>query len=138
MITYKLPEEHENIIELIPYFLTLALNTGISEIQNYVHSRNGLFIPAHVDRSRNGIFSQLGFIPPGLKFDALGISRFSSVKDVRKHYVVQKEITLIRNSDAHTLSPIGEIYSIFNMNEISFCEIKSALNQRDSHFVEII
>ena len=130
-------DENDNILELIPYYLPAALKSGIMDIQQTVEKLGGIFIPAHVDRSYCGLFNQLGFIPPGLKFDAMGISRLSSEKDVRKHYVLKKEITLIRNSDAHILQQIGEIYTSFYLKEISFSEIKSALNQKDGRFVKI-
>jgi len=130
-------DENDNILELIPNYLPAALKKGISDVQKMVETLNGIFIPAHVDRPSNGLFSQLGFIPPGLKFDAMGISRWTSEKDVRKHYVLGKEITLIRNSDAHYLQQIGEIYTSFYLNEINFFEIKCALNQKDGRFVVI-
>jgi hypothetical protein len=130
-------DENDNILELIPNYLPAALKSGINEIQQEVEKLNGIFIPAHVDRPSNGIFSQLGFIPPGLKFDALGISIFSSEKHVRKHHVIQPEITLIRNSDAHFLHQIGNIYSLFYLDEIGFSEIKSALNQQGGRFIKM-
>jgi hypothetical protein len=131
-------DENDNILELIPNYLPAALKKGISEVQQKVEKLNGIFIPAHVDRPSNGLFSQLGFIPPGLKFDAMGISKFNSEKDVRKHYVLGNEITLIRNSDAHYLQQIGEIYTRFWLEEMSFSEIKFALNQQNNRYVEII
>jgi len=117
--------------------LPAALKQGITKVQQKIESLNGLFIPAHIDRSVNGILSQLGFIPPGLKCDALGLSKHGSKKDVEQQYVLQNKITLIRNSDAHYVEQIGEIYSLFNMKEISFSEIKMALNQQNKRFVEI-
>ncbi len=131
-------DENDNIIELIENYLPAALKTGIMEIQQMVEKLDGIFIPAHVDRPFNGLFSQLGFIPPRLRFDAMGISRFSSEKDVRKHHVLQNEITLIRNSDAHYLQQIGEIYTLFTIEEICFSEIRMALNQKNNRFVEIV
>jgi len=131
-------DENDNILELISNYLPTALKKGITEVQQKVEKLNGIFIPAHVDRPSNGLFSQLGFIPPGLKFDAMGISRWTSEKDVRKHHVLGKEITLIRNSDAHYLQQIGEIYTLFHLEEISFTEIKSALNQQNNRFVKIV
>ena len=68
----------------------------------------------------------------------MGISRNSSEKDVRKHYVVKDEISLLYNSDAHFLHQIGTVFSIFNMKDISFLEVKMALNQRDNRFVKIV
>lgn len=131
-------DENENIVELIPNYLPAALKKGIGDVQKMVESLDGIFIPAHVDRPSNGLFSQLGFIPPGLKFDAMGISGWISEKDVRKHYVLEKEITLIRNSDAHYLQQIGEIYTSFYLNETGFFEIKCALNQKDGRFVKVV
>lgn len=131
-------DENDNIIELIPNYLPAALKSSINEIQLKVDSLDGIFIPAHVDRPSNGLFSQLGFIPPGLKFDALGISSFNSEKHVRKHHVIHKEIALIRNSDAHYLNQIGEICTMFNIEERTFPEIKMALNRKDKRFVQLI
>lgn len=130
-------DENDGILKLIPNYLPAALKKGIGEVQKTVEKLNGIFIPAHVDRPSNGLFSQLGFIPRGLKFDAMGISKFNSEKDVRKHYVLRKEITLIRNSDAHFLQQIGEICTVFHIEKMSFSEIKMALNQQNNRFVEI-
>jgi hypothetical protein len=130
-------DEDENIVRMEPWYLPAALTAGISEIQKEVYRWNGLFIPAHIDRPTNGIFSQLGFIPEGLKFDALGISRHSSVEYVRKHHVIQNKTTIIRNSDAHYLHQIGEIYTNFIMEQTSFTEIKMALAQQSNRLVDI-
>jgi PHP family Zn ribbon phosphoesterase len=67
----------------------------------------------------------------------MGISKHCSEKDVRKHYVLGKEIALIRNSDAHYLQQIGEICTVFNIEKIDFSEIKMALNQQNNRFVII-
>jgi PHP family Zn ribbon phosphoesterase len=128
---------NEEIVEMVPYYLTSALKLGISAIQKKVYELNGLFIPAHVNRPLNGLFSHLGFIPKKLEFDAMGISGKTTEKHVRKHYVVQDKISLLYNSDAHFLDQIGASFSVFNMAEISFSEVKMALNQQDNRFVEI-
>lgn len=131
-------DENDNIVELIPNYLPAALKSSINEIQQEVEKLNGIFIPAHIDRPSSGLFGQLGFIPPDLKFDAMGISSYSSEKHVQKHYFIPKEITLIRNSDAHYLNQIGEIYTVFNIEEITFQEIKMALNRMDDRFVQLV
>ena len=131
-------DENDFIIELIPNYLPAALNSSIHEIRQKVEELNGIFIPAHVDRPSNGLFGQLGFIPPGLKFDAMGISPNSSEKHVQQHYFLPEEIALIRNSDAHYLNQIGEIYTVFNMEELTFQEIKMALNRKYGRFVQLV
>ncbi len=131
-------DENEDIIEMIPNYLPAALKTSINEIQQKIYELNGIFIPAHIDKHSNSIFSQLGFVPPGMKCDAMGVSMNSTEKHVRKHYVVENRISLIHNSDAHFLAQIGEVYSLFYMNEISFLEVQGALNQKDNRFVEFV
>jgi PHP family Zn ribbon phosphoesterase len=130
-------DEDENILEMIPYYLPAALKAGINKIQKQVYRLNGLFIPAHIDRPANGIISQLGFIPEDLKYDALGISGHNSENYVRKHYVIGNKKALLRNSDAHYLQQIGEIYTDFIIERPEFLEIKMALNQQNNRFVEI-
>ncbi|HPF51440.1 MAG TPA: PHP domain-containing protein [Draconibacterium sp.] len=125
----------ENILEMIPYFLTAALKKGINEISRKVMELGGIFIPAHVNRQMNGLFAQLGFLPPDLHFDALGITGKMISADVRKQYDLKESITLVRNSDAHFLEQIGSSYSIFEMKEARFEEIKLALKQQDSRRV---
>lgn len=131
-------DEKENIVEMVPYYLTSALNKGITEIQKYVYELDGIFIPAHVTRPLNGLFNHLGIVPQNLKFDAFGITGKTSENHVRKHYVLENKISLIYNSDAHFLAQIGTSFSIFHIKEIGFLEIKKALNQQDNRFVEIL
>jgi len=130
-------DESENIIELVSHYLPTALKSGIYDLQKKVHELKGIFIPAHIDRTVNGILGQLGFIPDNLEFDALGVLKHSSIQHVEKHGLKKVNISFLRNSDAHYIHQIGEIYTMFNMLEKSFYEIKMALNQVGGRFVEI-
>ena len=125
----------ENIQEMIPYYLPAALNKGIDEISRKVKELNGIFIPAHVNRTMNGLFAQLGFLPPDLYFDALGITGKTNVTHIRQQYRLNENITLVRNSDTHSPEQIGSSYSVFRMEEISFNEIRMALNQLNNREV---
>lgn len=130
-------DENDDITELVPWFLSAALNKGISEVQQFVHQLEGIFIPAHIDRPAFGIFAQLGFIPSGLHFDALGITARADEEYVRKHYVVENNITLVRNSDAHYIGQVGSAYSVFNIKRSDYKEIKLALNNVGGRFVSL-
>lgn len=127
-------DEEENILEMIGYFLPAALKKGITEVEKKVHELNGLFIPAHIDRPVNGLFSQLGFVPKGLNMDAMSIMGFNSEKDVRKHHVINHEMALTRDSDAHSLNQIGEICTEFYMHGMSFSEIRMALKKEAGRY----
>lgn len=130
-------DENDNITELVPHYLHAALKTGIGQLRELVKSMDGIFIAAHVDKPANGLFSQLGFIPPDLNPDGLEISKFSTVKDVVEHYDLPPELTLIRNSDAHFINQIGEIYTGFQMDEMSFSEIRMALHLKQGRLTVI-
>jgi len=125
----------ENVLEMIPYYLTASLKKGLDEISRKVAELNGIFIPAHVNRHMNGLFAHLGFLPPDLQFDALGITGKITSAEVRKRYSLNENITLIRNSDAHIPEQIGTSYSVFEMEELTFSEIKMALNQQNGRKV---
>ena len=70
-------DENEMIIFEEDRLLVNAINKSLEEVESFVHSLNGLFIPAHIDRKKNSIYSQLGFLPANLKADALEVSRQS-------------------------------------------------------------
>ena len=131
-------DEEENVLEMIPYYLTSALKKGINAIQKKVYELDGMFIPAHVNRPMNCLFHQLGFIPKNLQFDALGITGKTTENHVRKHYVLEDKISLLYNSDAHFLDQIGRNYTVFCIKKTNFDEIKMALNQQNNRFVEFL
>jgi PHP family Zn ribbon phosphoesterase len=126
----------ENIVAMIPYWLTAALQSGISAIQQKIFALNGMFIPAHINRPANGLFAQLGFIPPDLQFDALEFTGRTTAQAVRAAYHLGPELTLISNSDAHFPEHIGASHSVFYMKDCSFAEIHKALRQQEGRSVQ--
>ena len=129
-------DEEENIVDEIDSLLIVGLDQSIDQVKAKVHELNGLFIPAHVDRQRHGILSQLGFMPDDLKPDAVEIygkvtkEVFLSMHPEFSNYV------LIKNSDAHFPEHICQRFSSFLLDHISFDEISMAL--RKEHGREVI
>ena len=104
-----------------------AINRSVDEVEEKVHEMEGIFIPAHIDRSRNSVYSQLGFFPEDLPVDAVEISRAS---DPSVFITLHPEIsgfTVIRSSDAHFPWDIGRVLSFFDLRNMSFPEVKLAL-----------
>jgi PHP family Zn ribbon phosphoesterase len=122
-----LVDKDEKITAMIEGYLNVALNQSIDQVEQEVHRLGGLFVPAHVERPMFGLFNQLGFVPDGLKCDAMGIMRHSSESEIREKFKVTKEIPLLKSSDAHSLSSIGSGFTWFDVNDLSFSEIKRAL-----------
>lgn len=130
-------DEQNNILEQLPYYLGNGLDVSLDVIEQYTHELNGLFIPAHIDRPINSIFSQLGFLPNDLNVDALQISKRTQEADIRKQYDIHREVTLIKASDAHYPEDIGSAYTVFYLNQPDFREIRWALQQKNGRMAKI-
>lgn len=118
---------HENIVFEEPRLLISGINRSIEQIEAFVHQRGGIFIPAHVNRSRYSIISQLGFVPPDLNVDALEVSRHISIDDFKKQNRELQDYSFIQSSDAHFIDDVGRVYTNLLMQNRSFDEVKMAL-----------
>ena len=118
----------DNIIYEEPKLLISAITPGLEEIEKKVHSLQGIFIPAHIDKSHFSILSQLGFIPPSLQCDALELSPHTTYTSFIHNYDYLKNYPFIRSSDAHYLPDIGKVSTPFELDEISFSTIREAIH----------
>jgi PHP family Zn ribbon phosphoesterase len=120
-------DEDENVVYEETRLLTNAIVRSIEETEKFIHSLNGLFIPAHINRTKNSIYSQLGFLPVNLKADALEVSKTPSPEQFIKIHPETGNYSLIRSSDAHYQNDIGTAFTTFFINEPIFEEIRMAL-----------
>lgn len=120
-------DEEDQILYMEEKLLITALNQSINEIEKEVHRLGGIFIPAHIDRTVNSVFSQLGFIPPGLIYEGLGITCYATESEVRSNFKIDKSCTLIKSSDAHYPEDIGKGYSLITLVRCTFEEVRLAL-----------
>lgn len=129
--------EQEEVISEEEYLLISAISQNISQIESFVHSLDGIFIPAHIDKMQNSVISQLGFLPPDLKVDSLEVSKRCKTDDfiLKNRYL--KSYNFIRSSDAHFQEDFGSGYTNFHINTLSFDEIKMALRKENGRFTEI-
>lgn len=119
-------DEDENIIYIEKRLLINATTINMDELARYVKDNNGIFIPAHIDRHRNSVYSQLGFLPEGLKADALEVSRRMSPGKFALERPEIMNFTLVTNSDAHYPDQIGSVWNSISIEEITFREIQLA------------
>ena len=133
-----LVDEDENVLDMEEGLLVSALDEGMDEIYEKVKSLNGIFIPAHINKGTTSVMSQLGFVPPDIKADALEITRHITKEDFIKKAAYLKNFTFIQSSDAHYVHLIGETLSIFHMESLSFEEVRKTLRKEDGRFVELI
>jgi len=130
-------DEQENIIDEINPLLIVGLDQSIGQVKAKVHELHGLFIPAHVDRQRHGVISQLGFMPDDLCPDAVEIYGKGSKDVFLSMHPEFNNYVLVRNSDAHFPEHIGQRYSSFLLDHPSFNEIKKAFRREQGREVII-
>jgi hypothetical protein len=124
-------DEDENVVYEEKRLLINAISKSFEETEAFIHSINGLFIPAHLNRSKNSIYSQLGFLPDKLDADAVEISKATTAEQFIAIHPEIKGLTVIRNSDAHYPEDIGSVFTMFYIMEASFNEIKQALKKEN-------
>lgn len=120
-------DENENIVFEEEKLLISALQSGINQIEIAVHQLDGVFIPAHVNKPKDSVISQLGFIPADLNADAFEVTRNTKRDAFIKENRLSGNIPLIKNSDAHILDSIGENFSWYEMESTDFSEFSLAL-----------
>jgi 3',5'-nucleoside bisphosphate phosphatase len=60
-------DEQEMILEEISKLLISGISQSLDQVEQKVHALKGIFIPAHIDRKKFSLTSQLGFVPPDLE-----------------------------------------------------------------------
>lgn len=104
--------------------LLTAINQSIEQVEAEVHRLDGIFIPAHINRKMFALCTQLGFVPPWLKCDAIEI--FPNAKTPK---FLPKGVRILQNSDAHTLEEMGQRTNEFDIDIVSFESIKEAITE---------
>lgn len=125
--------ENDEVLSFNNKLLIGASEMSVEEVVELIHKFNGIAIAAHVDREGFSIIANLGFIPEGLKLDALEIIEPS----MRDKVNIDKDFVFITSSDAHYIKDIGKRYSCFLMKESTFEEIRKSLCKEDGRKVMI-
>lgn len=113
-------DEDDNIIYEEEKALIAAIEADLEEVAEKVLSIGGIFIPAHIDRSKNSVFSQLGFIPFDLKYNALEVSWRTTKEEFIQQQPRLADKIFIQSSDAHYVEDIGKVYTEFSMEELNW------------------
>lgn len=121
--------QNEDVIYQEDNLLIGAIDKSIEEVEEFVHSLGGIFIPAHIDKQQNSVISQLGFLPTHLSVDALELSSNVNVEDFKKRNSYISNKPFIQSSDAHYVDEIGKVYTELNTDGTSFEQIKSAIKR---------
>lgn len=104
-----------------------ATDLRLEEVVEEIHDRGGLAVAAHIDRQSFSVVSQLGFIPEGVRFDAIEISKGMTLNEARNRFSEYNLVPLITASDAHGLEEIGAGRTHFRVAYPDIAELGLAL-----------
>lgn len=117
----------DNVIGKLEKLLLTSSTYSISEVFELTSKYGGMCIPAHIDRQGYSIISNLGFIPPNLKVDAVEISKKLKLESALEKMPFIKSYKHIVSSDAHYLWDISEREYFVEMEYISASRLLEAL-----------
>ena len=121
-------DENDEIVGEEPYHLLNAIDVDIDGIYDEVHRLGGLFVPAHINKGTTSLTSQLGFVPPDLRADALEINFRTTKAEQLKKFAYLKRFNFITDSDAHFIDNVGDVYNLIYMEHRTFAEFAMALH----------
>lgn len=125
---YQVVVDYEDMVEDLDQRLLIGATTlKAKKVVELIRALGGISVACHVDRPSFSVFSQLGFLPPDLRFDAVEVSKRTSVKEALKKYSQIIEYPILRSSDAHKLEDIGTVFTEALMEIVGFEELKLAL-----------
>lgn len=121
-------DKFDTIIYEESRLLVAALDQDIETVANKVISLGGIFIPAHIDKSKNSVISQLGFLPSNLSLDALELSPNTCLSTYKSIFPGLASHIFIQSSDAHYLPDIAKVHTIFYLEEANWTNFKLAFD----------
>jgi hypothetical protein len=105
-----------------------ATELALEDLVRHVHDLGGIAIASHIDRESFSVISQLGFVDPGIPFDALEISGRTGLAHARRKYPELANYPFLASSDAHRIEEIGKGFTEFFLEEPSVHELKMAFS----------
>lgn len=124
----KVLNESDEVIANVPELLTVAVDLSIDMLYKLVKERNGLFIPAHVDRPANGLISVLGYVPDTPEITTIELSRNCDEQVFLKLNPGCRRYKRYKASDAHSLGNIFERECFLETEELSLRSILDSLS----------
>lgn len=119
--------EDEEVLYQEDNLLIGAIDRTIEEVEKFIRSLNGIFIPAHFDKRQNSVMSQLGFLPPDLRPDAIELSPNTDTDQFKTKNRYLAGYSFTHSSDAHYLHNIGRVFTELPIECLTFDAVKNGL-----------
>ena len=125
-------DEQSEPLGLNERLLMGATTLSIREVVDHVHRLGGLAVAAHVDRPSFSVVSQLGFVPPDLRFDALEVSPRCEDRSA----FADCGLPLLSSSDAHYVHEVGHGSTVCVAAQGTVAELVQALSKNGGRHLE--
>lgn len=109
--------------------LFMASTFKLAGAVDLIHDHGGLAIASHIDRPSYSVLSQLGILPPDVKFDAIELSA-AGFRAGHADSFADMGYPLLVSSDSHFLCEIGSCRTLMAMAECSFSGLARAIRSR--------
>ena len=110
--------------------LLSSVEATLHEAWQEVSQLGGLFIPAHVNRTANGLLALLGLVPTDIPVEALEISRHIRPGDAPKKFPQIAGYPLIQDGDVHYLDGfLGS--TVWTVDQPQVAEIRRAIHREE-------
>jgi 3',5'-nucleoside bisphosphate phosphatase len=119
------------IVDLDNRLRQLAIDISLDKLVEEIHKLKGIAIPAHIDKNKFSLISQLGFIDENAAFDALEVSKFKWNKGRYQLGDTLSGFPVVCGSDSHSPDDIGLFYMETCFDEFAdFDFLKNFLQER--------
>lgn len=110
-------DENDAVVGEEKYLLINATDLSLEDAFELVTSFDGACIPAHIDRTSNGMIATLGDFPEEPPFTAYELNDASSDEEYREKYPAIRELIHTVSSDAHYLWDISEDGYVISLDD---------------------
>lgn len=110
--------------------LLTSVEVTLQEAWQKVNAIGGLFVPAHVNRTANGLIALLGLVPTDIPLEVLEISRHLRPEDAPKRLPQVSGYPLMQDGDVHFLDDfLGA--TDWTLETPSIAELRKAIHNQE-------
>lgn len=101
-------DENDAVVCEYEYLLSVATSLSIEELYQMAFSQGAAVVPAHIDKTSNGMLGILGMMPEKPRFPCVEIRDCEKMESIFKANPILEGVRVVSDSDAHLLWDINE------------------------------